>query len=162
MSPDEAHELALIEVSRWQREAWKRMYGLEQDDSVDDDRRGARDGDLDSGEPSRESDGNLPAGRELCDVCEDDTVKPSIAIVGAGMSGAGKALIAAYLEADKNAFLEVVTAQPEAVQELYLDESYMYGEPFDGSGLNVIPDPGKNRKQRRKEAALERRKWRMK
>lgn len=65
MSPDEAHELALIEVSRWQREAWIRMYGLEQNDSMDDDRRGARDGHLGSGEPARESDGYLPAEREL-------------------------------------------------------------------------------------------------
>mgnify|MGYP006899530521 CR=1 FL=1 len=87
MSPDEAHELALLEVSRWQREAWRRMYGLEQDDSVDDDRCGARDGDLGSGVVARESDGNLPAGRELCDVREDYTVKRTVAIVGVIMLG---------------------------------------------------------------------------
>jgi hypothetical protein len=171
VSPDEAHELALIEVSRWQREAWIRMYGLEQDDSVGNDRGGSVADHLDSGVVAREGDGNLPAERELCDVREDDPMTernaPKVALVGVGFSGVSKALVAALRQAEERQMIEVLTTamDPDEVnkhQELYMDESYLYGDPYDGSGLKVVLEPGKNRKQRRKEAALERRKWRVK
>lgn len=65
VSFEHASELGLLELSRWQREVWRRMYGLEEFDSVDGGRGGGVAGDLDSGVFSREGDGNLPAGREL-------------------------------------------------------------------------------------------------
>lgn len=76
----------MLELSRWQREAWRRMYGLEEFDSVDGGRGGSVAYHLDSGVLARESDGNLPAERELCDVREDDpmTGKLTRAITLAG------------------------------------------------------------------------------
>jgi hypothetical protein len=166
---DHCSELSLLELSRWQREAWRRMYGLEEFDSVDGGRGGSVADHLDSGVLARESDGNLPAERELCDVREDDPMTerrtPTVALVGAGLSGAGKALAVALRQAEERQMLVLTSAMnPDEVnkyQELYMDESYMYDEPYDGSGLKVVPDPSKNRKQRRKEAALKYRKWRL-
>lgn len=91
---------------------------------------------------------------------------PKVALVGGGFSGASKALVTALRYAEERQMIELVTfaMDPDEVnkhQELYMDESYMYGEPYDGSGLDVVPEPGKNRKQRRKEAALKYRKWRL-